>query len=53
MDCTENKADHTETLPPIVPPLLLADLLPTVGYGIVACLHGRCLAMAVSLAPLF
>jgi hypothetical protein len=33
--------------------LELADSLPSDDCGIVACLHGRCPVMAVSLAPLF
>jgi hypothetical protein len=37
----------------VVPPLLLPDSLPSDGSGIVASLHGPCLAMVVSLAPLF
>jgi hypothetical protein len=42
-----------KTPPTTVPPLLLADLLPSDGSGVVACIHGRCLPMPVSLAPLF
>jgi hypothetical protein len=42
-----------KTPPQTVPPLLVADMLPRDVSGTVACLHGRFLAMAVSLAPLF
>jgi hypothetical protein len=37
--------DRTENTFPTVPPLLLADSLPSDGSGTVACLHSRCLAI--------
>jgi hypothetical protein len=44
-DRTENIASNGSSI--------VADSLPIDGSGIVACLHGRCLAMVVSLALLF
>jgi hypothetical protein len=45
--------DRTENTASKVLLLLQADLLPSDGSGIVACLRSRCLAMAVPLTPLF
>jgi hypothetical protein len=52
-DRIQNGGDHIENTAFNVPPLLLPDSLPSDAPGIVACLHGRCLAIDVSLAPLF
>jgi hypothetical protein len=46
MDRIENTTSNSSSI-------IAADLLPSDGSGIVAFLHGRCLAMAVSLAPPF